>query len=72
MRRKTIGSAENVDLRDRGRDAYEEDIDERRVIEATCLSCEREATLLLEAGSAEQWDHDRRETSHLVEYRRVD
>jgi len=72
MRRKTIGSAENVDLRDRGRDAYEEDIDERRVIVATCLSCEREATLLLEAGSTEQWNHDRRETSHLVEYRRVD
>jgi len=72
MTRKTIGAAENVDVRDRGRDAYEEDIDERRVIVATCLSCELEATLLLEAGSAEQWDHDRRETSHLVEYRRVD
>ena len=72
MTRKTIGAAENVDVRDRGRDAYQCDIDERRVIEATCLTCEREATLLLEAGSAEQWDHDHRETSHLVEYRRVD
>ena len=71
MTRKTIGAAENVDLRDRGRDAYERDVDERRVIEATCLTCEREATLLLEVGETEPWSHDHR-TDHMVEYHRVD
>lgn len=71
MNERIRGAAENVRLGDRGRPAYKRDLDERRILEATCLSCEREATLLLEVGETEPWSHDHR-TDHMVEYHRVD
>ena len=47
---------------------YAVDVDERRVIECYCCTCEEEATMLLEVGDDSAWEHDEKHPSHVVDY----
>ena len=67
-RHRVVGAAENVSLGDRGAEPYECDTDERRIISAFCCTCELEATLYLEVGDSEPWEHDVAHPSHVVDY----
>lgn len=68
------GAAPNVDLAERDQRAvYEKDVDEPRVIEATCQRCGESQTIYMEAGRSRKWEHDAEtDASHFVHYRRVD
>lgn len=66
---RVVGAAENVDMRGASEpEPYEVDIDERRVLYCTCLTCDETATLLLEVGEDSPWEHDETHASHQVEY----
>ena len=66
---RVVGAAENVDMRGPSDpEAYETDLDERRVLYCTCLTCKETATLLLEVGEDSPWEHDEKNASHQVEY----
>lgn len=68
------GAAANVDLTERDRRmVYERNVDENRVIEATCQRCGASETIYMEAGRSRAWEHDlETDASHFVHYRRVD
>jgi len=66
---RVVGAADNVDMRGQSElEAYETDTDERRVVSAYCCTCEETATLLLEVGDSDPWEHDEKHASHVVEY----
>jgi len=67
-RHRVVGAAENASVGDRGAEPYECDVDERRIISAYCCTCEAEATLYLEVGDSEPWEHDVAHPSHVVDY----
>jgi hypothetical protein len=66
---RVVGAAENVDKRGPSEpEPYEVDVDERRVVSCYCCTCEATATLLLEVGESDPWEHDEKNASHEVEY----
>ena len=66
---RVVGAAENVDKRGPSEpEPYEVDVDERRVLYCTCITCKETETLLLEVGDDSPWDHDAMNASHEVEY----
>jgi len=66
---RVVGAAENVDKRGPSEpEPYEVDVDERRVLYCTCITCKETETLLLEVGDDSPWDHDAMNASHVVDY----
>ncbi|WP_256403270.1 hypothetical protein [Halorubrum salinum] len=64
-----VGAAENVDMSGPSDpEPYEVDTDERRVVSCYCCTCESTATLLLEVGDSDPWEHDAENASHVVDY----
>lgn len=66
---RVVGAADNVDMSGPSDpEPYETDLDERRVVSAYCCTCEETATLFLEVGDSDPWEHDAQNASHAVEY----
>ena len=59
---RVVGAAENVDKRGPSEpEPYEVDVDERRVLYCTCITCKETETLLLEVGDDSPWGSRRDE-----------
>ena len=69
-KQRVVGAGENVDAAAAAAETepYDKNVDERRVLYCTCLTCRETETLLLEVGDDSPWEHDVKHASHVVEY----